>query len=134
MIPVLRIIGIKGNLYLLLPFDWYSYSRIRSAGASTAHISWFSPLSQPFTTRLTVLTYCQASCHAMTSSVTWTTQAVTQRIYTKITLQYPHWSVCWAKTTSFPSLLSQTTPIHTTRLVGISDSAFIQVTLKLGKF
>lgn len=104
-------------MHLLLPCNWNSYSRMRSAGAATAHISWFSPPSQPSTTRLTALTCCQASCRATTSSATWTQQANTQRIQTRITLQYPHWSVCWPNTISFPSLLSPTTPTHTTRLV-----------------
>lgn len=107
-------------LILPLTFDYCSLivsSNCRTlVGAATAPICWFSLLSLPFTMRQMVPMCCLASCHAMMRAATWTDLANTQWIYTRITHRYPHWSVYWANITSSPSLLSPTTPIHTTRL------------------
>lgn len=110
----------KGCILGCISWIINSNCRIRSVGAATAHIYWFSPPNQPFITKPTVPMCCRASWNATTSSVTWIQLGNTQKTSIRITHPYPRWSVCWANTTSFPSLLSPTILTHTTRLVNFN--------------
>lgn len=66
-----------------------------------------------------VPTCCLGSCLATTRNATWIQMANIQRTRIRITRPYLHWSGCWEPTTSFPSLLWQTTHTHTTRFVRV---------------
>lgn len=116
--------SLKAAYFGCISWTVNSNCRIRSVGAATAHICWFSPPSQPFITKRTAPTCCRASWNATTSAVTWTQLGNTQKTSIRTTRPSPHWSVCWANTTSFPSLLSPTILTRTTRLANLLQLNF----------